>query len=160
VQHQPLEGLSSLGDDKQAEGSTAGDECLLHGTASGNQFLVPIDKANRRWRRWTSLLSGPRSPRFTGAFPRARRPAIGRPSPVRVRPTPAVCRRRIRSAKGGRRAVPVVQRARRAIEWPTRWIEWPTITPVRPKRAIRAFRSIPTIAERLPAALRLAAPTR
>ena len=56
--------------------------------------------------------------------------------------------------------MPVVERARRAIDWPARRVEWPTIAPVRPKRAIRPVRPIPTIAERLPAALRLAAPTR
>jgi hypothetical protein len=78
VENEPFEGLPTLRNDEQADGRTAGDECLLDGTASGHELLARVDEADGRRRRRSVILCCPRSVRSVAAGRPGSRRAIER----------------------------------------------------------------------------------
>ena len=92
-----LERTPTLRDDEQADGRTAGDECLLDRTTSGDELLVLAERGGRRERR---------APRWRGAARRTAAKRAGSTIPVaggsrRAARWTAASRRTIRSKPPG-----------------------------------------------------------
>jgi hypothetical protein len=92
VQNEPLEGLSALGDDEQADGRASGNERLLDRPATGDELFTRVEQADRGWGRRAAILTGPRSARLIRPGPRPTRRSTIRATRTRavglvVRPT-------------------------------------------------------------------------